>query len=98
MNNFNFVHHPDQEGSINLDQVIFFWSSHTSIHFILVRNDNQNKVVWQFDSELKKINAVNALLKLTSQNLCTEGYPTADPQQTCPTTQEQNSEKHQPHP
>ncbi len=98
MNNFNFVHHPFQEEIINLDNVVFFGDGKTSIHFILRNNDTQNKIIWHFGTELEKITTLNALLKLTSQNLCTGESPTADPQQTCPTTQEQNTEKHPPRP
>ena len=97
MNNFNFVHHSCSCRVVNLDQVEHFWASMYHHQIIFSFKDVGAPIIWDFPTEKEKITVFNALLKLTSQNLCTAGCPTDDPQQTCHSTLEQNSEKHQPH-
>jgi len=101
MDNFNFVHHPEQHSVINLNEVCYFRRTycnimkHYSIVFVMT---NDTEIKWTWKSEAPRNKILNVLVKLASQNLYTEEFRTDDPQQTCPPTQEQNSEKHQPHP
>lgn len=95
MNNFNFVHHPEQADVINLNQVnCFVRNGIAQIEFVFA---DDGGIWWNFEDRTQREEVFNALLKLTSQNLCTEELLNDDTQQTCRTTQEQSSEKHRRH-
>ena len=103
MNNFNFIHHPAQHQIINLNAVISFYKDD-------FKNDSYCQYSIWFDFEKAEARSwywgeiecrdeiFNALLKLTSQNLCNATSPWNDPPQTDRSMLMKNSEKHQPHP
>ena len=81
MNNFNFVHHHSESSSansVNLDKVTAFskktspWEEGEDLPSYIIEFECDNgrvyEWIWMFEEERDKI--FNALLKLTSQNLC----------------------------
>ncbi len=107
MNNFNFISHPEQPCPINLDQVLYFNQGCQKdcrckylIKFVLHITEDGSAVSldWGWEKKKKRDQAFNALLKLTSQNLCSEASPLTDPPRTDRSKLEQNTEKHRPHP
>lgn len=106
MNNFNFVHSPAHENHlINLNTILSIWTTDNGmaldgtkeygIHFS--RGEENLPDIWSWPDKNKRDKCFNALLKLTSQNLCNEASLSSDSPQTYPTTPEQNSETHPPH-
>ena len=92
------MHHPDFPEVINLNYLKCFWKGCDFDQIGFTMFEACSEIIWQFGSASERDEVFNALLTLTSQNLCTAKSPIGDPQQTCPTTQEQNNEKHPPHP
>ena len=102
MNNFNFVHYPSQSKAINLNTISFFYKDDHKFpdgHVIYyIWFDDDGKIpCWYWKIKEDRDIAFNALLKLTSQNLCNEASLSSDSPQTCPTTPKQSIEKHPPH-
>lgn len=105
MNNFNFIYHPEQACTINLDQVLYFVPDSVGaldyvIKFVYRIKDDTSEIflMWHWKKCVERNKVFNALLKLTSQNLCSAASPWTDPPRTDHSMLMRNTEKRQPHP